>query len=80
MQSNNTSPKDIGKPSLNIRINAEQDDIIELLDNCEIPENFKKDVLIPYLKHLYNDLTNRNPNPGLGIPKSDFLKVILLIN
>ncbi len=65
------------KPGLNIRINLENVDTIEVIDNTELPENFKKDILSPYLRHLYDDLASRGANPAVGIPKTTFLEVLI---
>ena len=63
------------KPGLNIRIDPDNEDTIEMLDDSEFPEGFKRDVLSPYLRHLYDDLAGRGAHPEVGIPKATFLEV-----
>jgi len=69
------APTEPVKPALNIRLSLENSETIELLDTTEFPESFKKDVLVPYLKHVYEDLSSRSSNPNIGIPKSIFIDV-----
>ena len=76
MESPKKPTEETNKPGLNIRMSLENDDTIEFLDNTEMPENFKKDILTPYLRHLYDDLVSRVANPSIGISKTVFLEVI----
>lgn len=63
------------KPKINIRICNENDDTIELLDDIDLPDDFKLDIVYPYLKHVYNDLSSRTSLPEQGIPKAIFIDV-----
>jgi hypothetical protein len=63
------------KPGLNVRISLSDTKTIELLDEMELTEEYKRDVLQPYLKHLYEDLTLRSDS-ACGISKSIFLDVL----
>jgi hypothetical protein len=65
------------KPTLNVRLSLENDDTVELIDDTELPEGFKRDVLSPYLRHLYDDLASRGSQPEAGINKTTFLEVKL---
>ncbi len=71
---------DAKKPGLNIRLSLENDDTIELIDNTELTDAFKRDVLSPYLRHLYDDLASRSLHPASGIPKNTFLEVLSLLH
>ena len=62
--------------SLNIRINLEQSEIIEILDNTEFSETFNKEISTPYLESLYEDLITRGSSSITGISKMTFLDVI----
>ena len=70
-----SSKIDDKKPGLNIRIDPDNEDTIEMLDDSEFPEGFKREVLSPYLRHLYDDLAERGTHPEAGIPKATFLDV-----
>ena len=66
------------KPGLNIRISLENQDTVEMLDDIDLPEDFKQTVLESYLKHLFEDLASRSVSPSLGISKNTFLEVLRL--
>ena len=70
---------EVKKPGLNIRLSLENDETIEILDDTELPESFKRDVLSPYLRHLYDDLSSRGTHPSSGITKQAFLEVCTLL-
>ena len=71
-----TEKEKFDKPGLNIRLNMKNADTIEVLDDIELTDNFKKSILSPYLRNLYDDLVSRTENPQMGISKTTFLEVM----
>ena len=63
---------------LNIRISLENDDTIEFIDNIDLPEEYKKETLYPYLKDIYRDLSQRGENPNQGIEKAILVEVSMI--
>ncbi|MDR3547259.1 MAG: hypothetical protein P4M11_03095 [Candidatus Pacebacteria bacterium] len=45
-------------------------------DNIFINEDFKASVMEPYLRSLYSELSNKSPDPSLGIARIVFIEVI----
>jgi hypothetical protein len=60
---------------LHIRISVDNEDTIEFIDNIDLPEEYKKETLYPYLKHLYQDLAQRGSDPSKGIEKAVLVEV-----
>ena len=60
--------------SLNIKIPLEETDTLELVDNLEITDAFKKQHLIPYLSSLWESLSSRAWSPEQGIQRFVFLE------
>ena len=48
---------------------------IELFDDNILGDEFKKEVVIPYFKCIYKDLTLRSDDRKMGISKHTFLNV-----
>jgi hypothetical protein len=67
------------KPSLNIRLDSENTETIEVVDDTDLTDKFKKSILSSYLSDLYDDLVSRTDNPKMGISKTTFLEVLLTI-
>jgi len=65
------------KPSLNICLDLQNAEKIEVVDDADLTDKFKKSILSSYLSDLYDDLVNRTDNPKMGISKTTFLEVIL---
>jgi len=65
------------KPSLNICLDLQNTEKIEVVDDTDLTDKFKKSILSSYLSDLYDDLVNRTDNPKMGISKTTFLEVIL---
>ncbi len=64
--------------SVNIKLPAaEESDTLELVDNLEITDAFKKQYLAPYLSSLWESLAGRTWNPDQGIQKFAFTGVFL---
>lgn len=53
--------------------------VIELVDNMEIPEKLKETMLLPYLKSIYESLILRTNEKDKGLPLYAFVEVIILI-
>ena len=64
------------KPGFNIRLDLTNTETIEVLDDTELTDNFKKNILSPYLRTLYEDLISRTDNPKMGVSKTTFLEVL----
>ena len=71
-----TEKEKFDKPGLNIRLDMKNADTIEVLDDIELTDHFKKSILSPYLRNLYDDLVGRTENPQMGISKTTFLEVM----
>jgi len=50
---------------------------IELVDNMEVNNDFKKTVLIPYLEQVYECLIIRTKTRFYGVPSYAFCEVFL---
>ena len=50
---------------------------IEVIDNLEINDSFKKSVLEPYLEKVYETIIGRTHTQFKGIPSYEFTEVIL---
>lgn len=58
---------------------AEKLEMIELVDNFEVSDSTKKDVILPYLRDLYHDWSSNSDAPEKGVPKVLLLKVSKII-
>lgn len=72
---NQVEAESFQKPSLSLRLDLENTEKIEVVDDTDLTDKFKKTILSPYLSDLYEDLVSRTDNPKMGIPKTTFLEV-----
>ena len=54
---------------------SDQLEMVEMVDNFEMSETTKKDVILPYLRDLYHDWISNSDAPDKGVPKVLLLKV-----
>lgn len=64
----------------NIRNLVKDYDKIELVDTLELVGPSRPAIILPYLKLLYKDLTQRSEKPEKGIPRLQFKEVTRLTN
>jgi len=68
------------EPTLNSNLTIkiplkEEGDKLELVDNLEITESYKKTYLIPYLSTLWDSLSSRTWKPEQGLHRFAFTEV-----
>lgn len=73
-----TEGENFQTPTLTIHLDLENTEQIEVVDDTELTEEFKKTILSPYLTNLYDALVSRTSNAKMGITKAIFLEVILI--
>ncbi len=66
-------------PNVNIRIPIQEagSATLEIVDNLEVTDTFKKQYLIPYLSSLWESLANRTWHPEQGLHRFTLVEVRL---
>ena len=70
-------------PNLNSNVNIEipfESDTLKLVDNLEISDSFKKQLLTPYLASLWESLASRSWSPDQGLSRFAFTEVGFIHN
>ena len=60
---------------VNMKLNPDNANTIDLVDNLDITDKFKEQVLIPYLQTLWESLTAKSSSTGKGIARFAFISV-----
>jgi hypothetical protein len=64
---------------VNMKINLENPETIEIVDNLDITEKFKDQVLIPYLSSLWTSLTMKSSDQTKGVYRPHFIEVTFFL-